>query len=75
MSLSLIFNTDTLVSGALGSVLIKALCYKLEGHGLKTQWRERIFSIYLIFPAALGPGVYPASNRNEYQKQKNVSGE
>jgi hypothetical protein len=28
-------------------------------------------SIYLILPAALGPGVYSASNRNEYQKQKN----
>jgi hypothetical protein len=28
------------------------------------------FSIYLILPAALGPGVYSASNRNEYQKQK-----
>jgi hypothetical protein len=24
-----------------------------------------------IFPAALGPGVYSSSNRNEYQKQKN----
>jgi hypothetical protein len=23
---------------------------------------------YLILPAALGPGVYSASNRNEYQK-------
>jgi hypothetical protein len=23
------------------------------------------FSIYLILPAALGPGVYSASNRNE----------
>jgi hypothetical protein len=34
------------------------------------------FSIYLILPAALGPGVYSASDRNEYQKQKNkVSGE
>jgi hypothetical protein len=33
-------------------------------------------SIYLILPAALGPGVYSASNRNEYQKHKiNVSGE
>jgi hypothetical protein len=31
-----------------------------------------IFSIYLILPATLGPGVYPASNRNEYQKQKNI---
>jgi hypothetical protein len=32
--------------------------------------------MYLILPAALGPGVYSASNINEYQKQKNnVSGE
>jgi hypothetical protein len=28
------------------------------------------FSIYLILPAELGPGVYSASNRNEYQKQE-----
>jgi hypothetical protein len=27
--------------------------------------------MYLILPAALGPGVYSASNRNEYQKKKN----
>jgi hypothetical protein len=27
------------------------------------------FSIYLILLAALGPGVYLASNRNAYQKQ------
>jgi hypothetical protein len=27
--------------------------------------------IYLILLAALGPGVYSASSRNEYQKQKN----
>jgi hypothetical protein len=26
---------------------------------------------YLSIPAALGAGVYSASNRNEYQKQKN----
>jgi hypothetical protein len=26
------------------------------------------FSIYLILPVAPGPGVYSASNRNEYQK-------
>jgi hypothetical protein len=33
------------------------------------------FSIYLILPAALYPGMYSAFNRNEYQKQKNyVSG-
>jgi hypothetical protein len=29
------------------------------------------FSIYLILPAALGPGVYSASNRDEYQKHEN----
>jgi hypothetical protein len=34
------------------------------------------FSIYLILPTVLGPGVHSASNRNEYQKQNNnVSGE
>jgi hypothetical protein len=33
------------------------------------------FSIYIILPAALGTGVYSASNKNEYQKQKNVYGE
>jgi hypothetical protein len=32
-------------------------------------------SIYLILPAALGPGVHSASDRNEYEKKKNVSGE
>jgi hypothetical protein len=26
------------------------------------------FEIYLILPAALDPGVYSASNRNEYRK-------
>jgi hypothetical protein len=32
-------------------------------------------SIYQIFPEALVPGVYQASNRNEYQEEKNVYGE
>jgi hypothetical protein len=32
---------------------------------------------FVLGPAALGPAVYSASNRNEYQKHKNnnVSGE
>jgi hypothetical protein len=30
-----------------------------------------MFLIYVILSAALGPGVDSASNRNEYQKQKN----
>jgi hypothetical protein len=33
---------------------------------------KEFFSIYLILLAALGSGVYSASNRNEYQKQKNT---
>jgi hypothetical protein len=38
--------------------------------------RITFFLIYLILPAALGPGAYSASNRIEYQKQeKIVSGE
>jgi hypothetical protein len=31
-----------------------------------------MFSIYLILPPALDPGVYLASNKNEYQKQKKI---
>jgi hypothetical protein len=30
------------------------------------------FSIHLILPAALVPEVYSASNRNQYQKKKNM---
>jgi hypothetical protein len=55
----------------LGSVVIKALCYKPEGRGFEARWGELIFSIYLLLPAALGPGLYSSSNRNEYQNQKN----
>jgi hypothetical protein len=29
------------------------------------------FSIYLVLPAALGPGVHSASNRNKYLKHTN----
>jgi hypothetical protein len=36
---------------------------------------NEFFTIYLILPTVLGPGVYSASNRNEYKKQKNnISG-
>jgi hypothetical protein len=55
--------------GARGSVVVKALCYEPEGI-------ISFFSSYLILPAALGPGVHSASNRNEYRKiKKHVSGE
>jgi hypothetical protein len=52
--------------------VVKALSYK----PVRDAMRGMIFfSIHLILLAAIGPGVYYASNRNEYQKQKNVSGE
>jgi hypothetical protein len=35
------------------------------------KWWINFLSIYLILPAALWPGVYSASNINEYQEQKN----
>jgi hypothetical protein len=57
-----------MLCGVHGSVVVMA--YKPEGCGLETRWGE-FFSIYLILLAALGPGVYSSSNRNEYQKQKN----
>jgi hypothetical protein len=56
--------------GADGSVLFKALRYKPEGAGSRSDEVNEFLSIYLILPATLGPGVYSASNRNEYQKQK-----
>jgi hypothetical protein len=56
-----------------GILVVKALCYKPEGRWFDTQLGD--FSIYLILPAALGPGDYSASGRNEYRKQKsNVCG-
>jgi hypothetical protein len=35
-----------------------------------TTFRLSLRTIYLILPVALGPGVYSAYNRNEYQKHK-----
>jgi hypothetical protein len=69
--LRLIFESCTFWIGARGSVVVKALCYKPEGPGFETRRSERIFSIYLILPAALGPGVYSVPNKNGYQKQEN----
>jgi hypothetical protein len=40
--------------------------------GFETWWSELIFSICLILPNTLGPGVHSASDRNEYQKQKTI---
>jgi hypothetical protein len=71
-----VFLSFKVTRGARGIAVVKALCYKPEGRGFETWWGELVFSIYLFLPAALGPGVHSASNRNECQMQKNnVSGE
>jgi hypothetical protein len=59
--------------GALSNIVVKTLCYKPKGRG----FNPRGDVLNLPYPsAALGPRVYSASNRNEYQKHKdNVSGE
>jgi hypothetical protein len=41
--------------------------------GSRPDDENELFSIYLIRPAALSPGVYSASNR--HKQQNNVSGE
>jgi hypothetical protein len=52
--------------------VVKALCYIPEGRGFETRRGELFFfSIYQILQASPGSGVYAASKRNEYQKQKN----
>jgi hypothetical protein len=63
-------------------IVLSVVAYWLRHYA--TNWKVSVsipdevnFKIYLILPAALGPGVYSASNRNEYHKHKNnnVSGE
>jgi hypothetical protein len=55
--------------GDLSRIALSALysSYKPEGRGFEIRSAELIFSFYLILSAGLGPGVYSASNRNEYQ--------
>jgi hypothetical protein len=50
--------------------LVLTLCYKPEGCRFETQWGNLILSIYQILLATLGTGVYSASNRNDYLRQK-----
>jgi hypothetical protein len=58
------------MAGARGRIVVEVLFYKSEGRGFEIRWDKWFFSIYLIPAAALDPGVYSASNRNKYQKQK-----
>jgi hypothetical protein len=42
------------MTGARGSVMVEALCYKLEGRGFASQWGG-FFNIYLMLLAAPWP--------------------
>jgi hypothetical protein len=53
-----------------GSVMIEALRHKPKGRGFETRCDNWVLSSYLILPAVLGPEVYSAPNRNEYQSHK-----
>jgi hypothetical protein len=62
--------------GAGGSVVVKHYAASRKVEDSTPDEVDECSSISLILPAALGPGVNSASNRNEHQKQKNnVSGE
>jgi hypothetical protein len=51
--------------------VVTALCYNPEGRGFDSRCGDFSY-IYLILPAALCPGVYPASNRNESTRNKQI---
>jgi len=48
--------------------LVQALRYKAGGRGFDSRWRHWNFSLTQSFRPHYGPGVYSASNRNEYQE-------
>jgi hypothetical protein len=57
--------------GARGNVVGWGTMLQTGVRGLESQWGQYIFffppQFMQFFPAALGPGVYSASNRNEYK--------
>jgi hypothetical protein len=61
---AVVLSSIQLVNTYMIYVVVETLCYKPEGGGFKTRCGECISSIYLILPAALGSGVYSASNIN-----------
>jgi hypothetical protein len=63
------FYSDVLESR--GGV-VKALCCKPEDRGFQTRWSEWFFFNLPNPSGRTYPGVYSASNRNEYLKQKTM---
>jgi hypothetical protein len=56
--------------GVRGSVVFEAYSTSRKFAGSRPDEVNDYLSIYPILLAALGPGVYSASNRHEYQKHK-----
>jgi hypothetical protein len=46
--------------------MVEALWYKPARDSSPHEVIDFFFSIYLILPTAIGPGVHSASNRNKY---------
>jgi hypothetical protein len=65
----------TVLSSESKAIAFEFIFYPTNPAAFLNRSQEGIYN--LILPAALGPGIYSASNRNEYQKHKNndVSGD
>jgi hypothetical protein len=50
---------------------LKHYTTSLKVVSLRPDEENECFSVCIVLPVALGPGVYLVSDRNEYQKQKN----
>ena len=51
-----------------GGTVVQVLCYKSEGRWFHPSWCNLEFFFHIkFFRLHYGPGVYSASNRNEYQ--------
>jgi hypothetical protein len=60
-----------LFGGENSSTVVKDYTISWKVAGSRPDEVNEFFSMYLILPTALGPGVYSAANRHVYQKQKN----
>jgi hypothetical protein len=56
------------VSGAWGSVVVKALRYYSDGPGIDSRWCHWIFQWHISFRQYHDPGVDSAPSENEYQE-------
>jgi hypothetical protein len=63
-------RVDNKIFRARGRVVAHALSFKSEVSDSRPNEVNEFLSIHLILPAAVGPGIYSASDRNGYQKQR-----